>query len=158
SVMLPVAVLSDVETAAGAIGALQFDRVVPRVAAFASTRGFPANPLLLAPYAVVVLDQVDTAGLSGAQLQALRDFVGLGGTLLVTGGADWRRTLAPLPADLLPMAAQSTATVSLQPLAELAGTAPGELSAPAAAGSLKAGAHELVTSGGLTLAAQMDYG
>jgi hypothetical protein len=158
SVMLPVAVLSDLETAAGAIGSLQFDRVVPRVAAFASTRGFPANPLLLAPYAVVVLDQVDTAGLSGAQLQALRDFVSLGGTLLVTGGADWRRTLAPLPADLLPMAAQSTAAVSLQPLAELAGTAPGELSAPAAAGSLRPGAHELVASAGLTLAAQMDYG
>src|SRR5207245_245540 len=83
SVMLPVAVLSDVETAARAIGALEFDRIAPRVAVFGSTRSFPPNPLLLATYAVVVIDQVDTAGLSGAQVQALRDFVGLGGTLLV---------------------------------------------------------------------------
>jgi hypothetical protein len=158
SVMLPIAVLSDVETAARAIGGLQFDRITPRVADFASTRGFPASPLQLATYAAVVLDQVDTAALSGAQVQALRDFVGLGGTLLVTGGADWRRTLAPLPADLLPMTAQSTATVSLQPLAQLAGAAPGELSAPAAAGALRPGARELLASDGATLAAQLEYG
>jgi hypothetical protein len=158
AVQLPVAVLSDVETAASAIGALQFDRITPRVAEFGSTRTFPANALLLATYAVVVLDQVDTAGLSGAQLQALRDFVGLGGTLLLTGGADWRRTLAPLPADLLPMTPVSTASASLQPLAVLAGAAAPDLMAPVVAGSLKPGAQQLLASGGETLAAQMDYG
>jgi hypothetical protein len=158
SVMLPVAVLSDVETAARAIGAIQFDRIVPRVADFASARSFPTNPLQLATYAVVVLDQVDTVALSGAQVQALRDFVGLGGTLLVTGGSDWRRTLAPLPADLLPINAQSTGTVSLQPLAQLAGAAAGDLSAPAATGPLRAGARELLSSDGTTLAAQIDHG
>lgn len=158
SVMLPVAVLSDVETAARAIGAVQFDRITLRVADFASVRSFPSNPLALATYAVIVLDQVDTAGLSGAQVQALRDFVGLGGTLLVTGGSDWRRTLAPLPSDLLPINAQSTATASLEPLAQLAGALPSELSSPAAAGPLRPGARELLSSDGVTLAAQMEHG
>jgi hypothetical protein len=159
SVVLPVAVLSDIETAAQAIGGLQFDRIVPRVAAFGTTRGFPSSSLLLATYATVVITQVDTAALSAVQLQALRDFIGLGGTLVVTGGADWRRTLAPLPSDLLPIAPRWTTTVSLAPLAQLAGTSVADLQVPAAAGALKQGARNLLSSpDGFSIASELDYG
>src|SRR5919199_489150 len=115
--MLPVAVLSDVETAADSIGKLRFDRIAPRVAAFGSARAFPATTLQLAGYVAVVIDQFDTAALSAAQVQALRDFVGFGGTLVVTGGTNWRRTVAPLPPDLVPIVPVATATVSLAPVA-----------------------------------------
>jgi hypothetical protein len=158
SVLLPVAVLSDLETAAGTIGAIEFDRISLRVATFNSTRRFPASALQLATYAAVVIDQVDSAGLSGAQVQALRDFVGLGGTLVVAGGAEWRRTLAPLPADLLPMVPQGTATVSLQPLAELAGATVPDMKALAATGSLRQGARALLTADGVVLAAELNQG
>jgi hypothetical protein len=158
SMLLPVAVLSDLETAARAIGAVQFDRVSLRVADFNSARRFPSSPLQLATYAAVVIDQVDSAGLSGAQLQALRDFVGLGGTLVVAGGMDWRRTLAPLPADLLPMVPQATATASLQPLAQLAGVTAPDMIALAATGSLRQGARQLLTADGVVLAAELDHG
>jgi hypothetical protein len=62
--IVPVAVISDVETAANAILALHFDRFTPRVAAFGSASGFPSSALLLAGYATVVVDQFDTATLS----------------------------------------------------------------------------------------------
>ncbi len=159
SVLLPVAVLSDVETAAQAIGGLQFDRITPRVAAFSSAHSFPSNPLQLATYAAVVITQTDTAALSAVQLHALRDFVGLGGTLVLTGGADWRRTLAPMPTDLLPLAPRSTAFASLQPLAILAGADAADLQAPVAAGTLRQGARNLLVGGdGASLAAELDYG
>jgi hypothetical protein len=129
------------------------------VAAFGTTRGFPSSSLLLATYATVVITQVDTAALSAVQLQALRDFIGLGGTLVVTGGADWRRTLAPLPSDLLPIAPRWTTTVSLAPLAQLAGTSVADLQVPAAAGALKQGARNLLSSpDGFSIASELDYG
>src|SRR5207302_5553592 len=54
--VIPVAVLSDVETAADGILGLHFDRFTPRVAAFDSAAGFPASALLLAGYTTVVVD------------------------------------------------------------------------------------------------------
>jgi hypothetical protein len=74
---LSVAVLSNVETAADAITQLKFDRFVPHVAHLVSAAQFPSSATLLAGYAAVVINQFDTQTLSGAQLQALRDFVGL---------------------------------------------------------------------------------
>src|SRR5205807_962013 len=96
---LSVAVLSDVESAAYAIAQLKYDRFAPHVAQLGSARTFPSSATLLAGYAAVVIDQFDTQTLSGAQLQALRDFVRLGGTLVVAGGAGWRDSLAPLAPD-----------------------------------------------------------
>lgn len=156
---LPVAVLSDLEVAADAVDHLRFDRVLPRVAAFGSAREFPQSALFLAGYSVVVIDQLDTATLSAAQVQALRDFVGLGGTLVLAGGPSWRRTLAPLPSDLLPLHPTATQTVSLRPLAELAGVEAPDLEAPAAIGFLARGARSLLAGPqGIPLEAQLPYG
>src|SRR5207237_8739109 len=98
-----VAVRSDVENAATAIAHLKFDRFVPRVAQLVSASEFPASATLLGGYAAVVIDQFDSQTLSGAQLQAIRDFVGLGGTLVVAAGPSWRESLAPLPVDVQPI-------------------------------------------------------
>jgi hypothetical protein len=156
---ISVAVLSDVENAAGAITQLKFDRFVPRVAHLVSAAQFPSSATLLAGYAAVVINQFDTQTLSGAQLQALRDFVGLGGTLVVTGGSGWRQSLAPLPPDLVPIRPTSTASLSLAPLAQLAGSSAADLEAPAAVGTLAKGARILVAEAdGAPLAAKLTYG
>jgi hypothetical protein len=156
---LSVAVLSDVESAATTIAQLRLDRYTPHVVQLASAGELPNGTTLLAGYAAIVIDQFDTETLSGAQVQALRDFVGLGGTLVVVGGSDWRQSLAPLPADLLPMRPTSTASLSLAPVAQLAGTTAGDLVAPAAVGALTKGAQTLVAAaGGGALAAVLGYG
>lgn len=157
--VIPVAVVSDVETAATAIQGLHFDRFTPRAVAFNSAAGFPSNPLLLAGYTAVVIEQFDSARLSEAQVQSVRDFVGFGGTLVVVGGSDWRRSVAPLPADLLPIRPQSTASESLVPLATLVGAAADARSVPAAIGSLAAGARRLLDGeGGAPLVAELPSG
>jgi hypothetical protein len=156
--VIPVAVLSDVETAADSILGLHFDRFTPQAVAFNSAREFPTDALLLAGYTTVVVDQFDTASLSQTQVQALRDFVGFGGTLVLAGGSGWRRSLAPLPADLLPLRPEATATLPLAPLAALTGTAADARSAPAATGSLAAGARSLLDAGGAPLVAELAYG
>jgi len=58
--VVPVAVLSDLEAAANAIGGVHFDRYSTHVAQYHQARGFPATPLLLGSYAAVVVDQFDT--------------------------------------------------------------------------------------------------
>jgi hypothetical protein len=157
--VIPVAVLSDVESAADSILGLHFDRFAPRVATFNSAGGFPSSALLLAGYTTIVLDQFDSASLSEAQVQALRDFVGFGGTLVVAGGSGWRRSVAPLPADLLPIRPQATATQSLAPLASLVGASAPARAVPALTGSLASGARRLLDGdGGAPLVAEVSYG
>lgn len=157
--VIPVAVVSDVESAADSILGLHFDRFTPRVAQFNSAGGLPSSALPLAGYTTIVLDQFDSASLSEAQMQALRDFVGFGGTLVVAGGSGWRRSVAPLPADLLPIRPQATATQSLAPLAGLVNAGVPARSVPAVTGSLAAGARRLLDGdGGAPLVAELPYG
>jgi hypothetical protein len=157
--IIPVAVLSDVETAAVTILGLRFDTFVPKVVEFGSAGGFPSSALSLAGYTSVIVDQFDTAALSAAQVRALRDFVGFGGTLVLAGGGDWRRTIAPLPPDLLPIRPTTTAELPLEPLATLAGVSPDGRTVPAAAGNLAAGARRLLDgAGGAPLVAELPYG
>src|SRR5258708_7129637 len=72
--IIPVAVLSDVETAAVTILGLHFDTFAPKVVEFGTAGSFPSSALLLAGYTSVIVDQFDTATLSAAQVRALRDF------------------------------------------------------------------------------------
>jgi hypothetical protein len=158
--VIPVAVVSDVETAALTIqDDLHFDQFTPRVVAYGGGAAFPNDPLRLAGYTTVVIDQFDSALLTGAQVQALRDFIGFGGTLVVAGGSGWRRSLAPLPADLLPIRPQSTASVSLAPLAALTGATAAPWAVPVATGALSPGARSLLdATGGVPLVAELAYG
>lgn len=159
SPVVPVAVLSDVETAAGGLAKVVFDRYATRVASFSGARAFPATPLLLGTYAAVVVDQFDTATLSGRQLAALREYVGLGGALVLVGGSTWRRTLAPLPPELLPLRPAATATASLAPVAALAGVNGEAVTVQQTTGSLAEGARAVLTApDGSPLVAEIAYG
>ena len=81
---------------------------------------FPTSALDLTGLQAIVIDGFDSASLSPAQMRALTAFVGLGGNLVITGGASWRRTLLPLPPELVPLRPNNTQEESLQPLADLA--------------------------------------
>jgi hypothetical protein len=157
--MIPVAVLSDQETAADAIQALRFDRFNPRVMQISLARRFPSSAIQLAGYTAVVIDQFDSSTLSQAQVQSLRQFVGFGGTLILSGGSGWRRSIAPLPADLLPLRPTSTANLSLAPVAALAGNAVESRTAPSAVGGLAPTARSVLDgAGGAALVAELPYG
>lgn len=156
---IPVAVLSDTDAAADAIEGLHFDRFTPRAARFNSAHGFPTGALRLAGYAAVVIDQFDTATLSQMQVKGLRDFVGFGGTLLLAGGSGWRRSIAPLPVDLLPIRPTTTAMLPLTPVATLAGAGQEARTAPVEAGSLAPGARAVLSGdAGVPLVAELLYG
>jgi hypothetical protein len=88
---------------------------------FPSASDFPKSALDLTGLQALVVDEFDSGSLSQAQVHALRDFVGLGGDLVIAGGSSWRRTLLALPPQVLPLQPSETRDVSLQPLADLAG-------------------------------------
>ncbi|HEX6547690.1 MAG TPA: hypothetical protein VF134_02995 [Candidatus Dormibacteraeota bacterium] len=108
-----------------------------KVSTFASVQAFPTNAVYLSGLHALVIDNFDVSTLSDAQFRALRDFVGLGGSLVVTGGSEWRRTLLPLAdKDFSPLHPQRSDQASLRPLADLAAHHT-DLVVPIAAGELK---------------------
>jgi hypothetical protein len=132
----------------------RLDSVLKR---FPSAQSFPTNAVFLSGLNGIVVDQFDSASLSQAQVQALKDYVGLGGTLIEAGGPSWRRTLLPLPAELLPLRPVATATASLSAIAELGGRSL-DAGAQIVTGDLRAGKAPLVSSDGTPLVVEGAYG
>ena len=132
----------------------RLDSVLQR---FPSAQSFPTNAVYLSGLNGIVVDQFDSASLSQAQVQALKDYVGLGGTLIEAGGPSWRRTLLPLPGELLPLRPVATATASMSALAELGGRSV-DASAQIVTGDLRAGKAPLVSADGTPLVAEAAYG
>ena len=111
-----VGVLSDTPAGRG--------RVAPGAAVstrFSSAADFPTSVTGLRGLRAVVIQGFDSATLGREQMQALRDFVGLGGALVLGGGAEAARTVGPLPEDLTPLRPGGLSTASLAPVAELTG-------------------------------------
>ena len=111
---------------------------------------------------VLVIADADTGQLTPDQSAALRRWVAGGGRLVIVSGVGFQRTLSGL-SDLSPVAAAGTQTISLAPLADLAGepfAAQVEPAAPVAVGELVPGARLLAAADGLPLAAswQVGYG
>lgn len=152
-------ILSDLAQAEQKIGApirvlSELDTSLVR---FSSAQDFPTNAAQLSGLSGLIIDQFDSSALSQAQVQALKDFVGLGGTLIEAGGASWRRTLLSLPAELLPMQPSSTQTASLATLAELGGKA-SSATAQVASGIAAAGDVVLRAPDGQALVVEGTYG
>lgn len=161
-----VAVLSDQPQAGGRIEALKplsgaggFQSTAGlRASRFSSAQDFPANAVFLSGLGAVVVDDFDVSTLSDAQVRALRDFVGLGGSLVAAGGSSWRRTLLPLAQKGFPgLHPTRSGEAGLQPLADLAGRTT-TLAAPVAAGELVAARALLGAAGAVPLAVEAGYG
>ena len=152
-------VLSDLTQAEEKIAAPlhALTRVDSALARFSSAQDFPTNAVYLSGLSGIVVDQFDSAALSQAQVQALKDFVGLGGTLIEAGGPSWRRTLLSLPSELVPMRPTSTSTASLSALAELAGRNT-DATAQVASGQVGGGKVTLAAADGQPLVIEGTYG
>src|SRR5215472_216740 len=128
------------------------------VTQFPTGNAFPADGIRLSGLNAVILDQFDTGSLNQQQLRALQDFVGLGGTLIVAGGARAGRTVGPLPGSLLPLRPTGAATASLAPLGDLSGIATGA-TAPVTTGDVAPGARvTLAAPDGTPLIVEGAYG
>ena len=118
----------------------------------------PGGAAQLSGLSVIVIDNFDTSALSQAQVQALEQYVALGGQLVLAGGAGWRRTLSQLPPRLVPLQPQGTTAASLEPVLDLlAGHT--ALVAPAVVGALAPGARLVLADGSSNpLLAELNYG
>jgi hypothetical protein len=154
-----LAILSDLPQAEQKISAPLHarSRLDSSLARFPSPQSFPTNAVYLSGLNGIVLDQFDSASLSQAQVQALKDYVGLGGTLIEAGGPAWRRTLLPLPAELLPLRPDATATASLSALSQLGGISD-DSTAQIATGELRAGKVPVTAADGTPLVTESQVG
>ena len=71
------------------------------------------SPIPLRAFDLLVIDDFATDSLTAAQRAALAGFVTNGGDLLLGTGAAWHKTLAGLPAGILPMQVSGTALVDV---------------------------------------------
>jgi hypothetical protein len=132
-------------------------RVNASLIRFPSAQDFPTSAVYLSGMSGLVIDQFDGAALSQAQVQALKDYVGLGGALIEAGGPSWRRTLLSLPAELVPMRPTSTSTASLAALAALVGRTT-DATAQIASGQVGGGRVMLLADDGQPLVIEGTYG
>src|SRR5579875_2871337 len=96
-----VGVLSDNGTGFNALGYLALpNQSTSILVATLAKNTFPTSTTVLSAFDVIILDNFATATLSTEQIRTLQAWVNQGGALLEVGGANWQRTLAPLPAEL----------------------------------------------------------
>lgn len=121
-----------------------------------SAATLPDRAPLLADFNVIALSRFDSASLTPAQLRALEVWVGQGGTLLLAGGPEWKRTLAALPPSLVPVEVTGVRPVAIGPLGDLAAR-PLTGSAMVSEGRLTSG-QALISSDGVPLVASASVG
>jgi hypothetical protein len=152
-----IGVLSDMRGADVAIqGAFSLPTTVIATR-FNGASDFPSSALDLTGLQAIVIDGFDSASLSRAQMTALTNFVAFGGNLVIAGGASWRRTLMPLPPELVPLRPTSTSEESLQPLADLGGQKT-PLTAALVVGDLVGGSSALEGPDHLPMVVEGSYG
>src|SRR2546422_3471859 len=69
------------------------------------------SAIALRAFDILVIDDFATDGLTARQRAAIADFVQAGGNLLLGTGASWHKTLAGLPASILPLEPRATVTM-----------------------------------------------
>src|SRR6266567_2451494 len=106
-----VGVLSDQSTGFGPLSAAPLpNQSGSIIVEFLNASNMPPIADVLKNFNVIVLDDFTTSNLSTAQLTALQTWVNRGGSLIVTGGPEWRRTINALPPGLRPVAVNGTST------------------------------------------------
>lgn len=107
----------------------------------------------------LVVSNADTGALTAAQKQALELWLGSGGQLLVTGGAQWQRTTAGL-SEFLPVEIRSTRNVTslLNLSAYVKDESRLETGATLPVGAMREGAQALVEQDGVPVLARKTVG
>ncbi|HEY9288097.1 MAG TPA: hypothetical protein VIT43_08760 [Candidatus Dormibacteraeota bacterium] len=102
-----IGVLSDQTTTLDDFAAVHPATISARVVHLSADE-LPDVAIPLRAFDILVIDDFASDSLTAAQRSALTDFVSAGGNLLLGTGAAWHKTLAGLPASLLPMAVNGT--------------------------------------------------
>ena len=118
---LMVGVLSDVPSTLDALGSLHPGGTQPLVVHLGAP-DLPDSVPVLRAFDVIAIDDFASDTLTDAQKSALGDYVMQGGSLLLGAGGAWRKTLAGIPASLVPMQVSGTAVLDSLPAL---GAAPG---------------------------------
>jgi hypothetical protein len=105
-----IGVLSDDPTALDDFAAVHPAAIAAHVAHL-RIEDIGESAIVLRAFDLIVIDDFATDTLTSGQRTALGDFVRDGGSLLIGTGASWRKTLAGIPADLLPVQVTSTVTI-----------------------------------------------
>ncbi len=79
----------------------------------------PSRASMMDQYTTIALSRFDSGKLTKEQGQALAAWVGQGGSLILAGGPEWRRSFAGLPTELLPVQVTGTTEVDLSPIGDL---------------------------------------
>src|SRR5438445_3792591 len=146
-----IGVLSDQGTALDGLAALHPGGISANVVRLA-VADLGDSAILLRGFDLLVIDDLATDTLTAAQRTAITDYVNTGGQLMVATGASWRKTLAGVSPDVLPM--QVTGTTILGPAAAL-DMLPG---VEVATGSLSEGANAWLSGGSQPLLAERFVG
>src|SRR5919204_6007118 len=103
-----VGVLSDAPAALDEFGAVRLPGgAVPQVVHLQAGE-LPDSAVYLRAFNMIAVDDFPADQLTASQRGALLDYVAQGGNLLLAGGGSWRKTLATVPASLLPVGVTST--------------------------------------------------
>ncbi|HLO02847.1 MAG TPA: hypothetical protein VK191_07065 [Symbiobacteriaceae bacterium] len=118
---------------------------------------FPTESSLLGVFDALVLYRYQTERLNPEQRDALASWVAAGGTLLIGGGPEWKATLSPLPAGLLPVSVTGVGTADLGALGTLAPGKGAPGAGPVSLATVTSG-QILAEAGGVPLAVAKAYG
>jgi hypothetical protein len=143
------AVVSDNEQALDLLGSVRLPGAGGQVqVVHFKPADLPNSAIVLRAFDTVALDDAATEAFTPSQKNALLDYVDMGGGLLIAGGASWRKTIAGVPAELLPVAISGTRSLADLPRTRTALGA-GRLTTPvdAAVGERRAGATVLGEEG-----------
>jgi hypothetical protein len=146
-----IGVLSDQNTALDGFSAIHPGSIAANVVHL-TLEDVGDSAILLRAFDLLVIDDFATDTLTAAQRSAITDYVQNGGDLLLGTGASWRKTLAGVSSDILPM--QIGGTTTLSPASALDLLARVEV----ATGSLNGGAHAWLSGGNQPLLAERFVG
>ncbi len=146
-----IGVLSDLGTAMDSFAAVHPGGISANVVHLALD-DIGDSAILLRAFDLVVIDDFATDTLTAAQRGAIMDYVKNGGELLLGTGASWRKTLAGVSSDILPM--QIAGTTILSPAPAL-GMLP---RVEVATGALNEGAHAWLLGGSRPVLAERFVG
>src|SRR5438477_10646648 len=105
-----VGVLSDQSSALDDFAAIHPGGIAARIVHLRAD-DIADSAIALRAFDILVIDDFATDGLTARQRAAIADFVEAGGNLLLGTGASWHKTLAGLPAAIIPLEPRATLNV-----------------------------------------------
>lgn len=107
-----VGVLSDTSNSFGSLSGLTLPgQASSMIVEPLNATTMPERAATLDNFNLLVLDNFTTSTLSSGQLDALQQWVHHGGTLVIAGGPEWRRTVTSLPSNFIPITLSNTTMI-----------------------------------------------